>query len=455
MSRLDPGGFDAGSTGQGPGKPLLAVLLVLTVSGLGWAAYARVTSSPDQSLQVQQASTTSPAMPSSTLQPGTTVQSAPVASTSVASELPTATTAPAPSGPWLTATAPNLAAGGGWSSEGIQAVECLSDSDCLAVGYSYASNAEPPSGIILRSGDGGAAWAVVSTGPANTAYVSIECVDATTCVVGGADKARSLIMRTEDAGLNWSNVELPEGPGQTITSISCATADRCMAVRPINPNLSQVLASKDAGHSWTVVEFDEPAGPFAAAVDCLPDGGCVLTVGHYSVGPSAISITDDLGETWKPVAVPTDLHWLGQMSCVSSTSCLALGVGYTFDPVPSTTKAGEPTPPPHLSMFKAAFRTQDGGRTWERVGAGPTQTTYVMDLACISTDQCFSALSNLSTVGQIQRTIDGGRTWEVVQDVPTGILNGLSCSTNGRCITVGGGELNGTRPPLVLVKPSA
>jgi photosystem II stability/assembly factor-like uncharacterized protein len=353
--------------------------------------------------------------------------------------------------PWQEITTmPNEPHGVGWASEGIKDISCPSEATCIAVGYSRASNSDPSVGDILRTTDAGSTWTPTETGPVGSAYASIECIEEFICIVGGAVGGHSVLMHSDDSGATWTEAELPESRGLTITSISCRTSQQCMAVRPIDMATAEILASTDGGRSWTLEESGGFSGPATAAVNCVPNGPCVLSLGHYSYPQAAFYVTVDLGATWEPVALPDNVHWLGEVSCSSSTDCLSLGVEYHLVAIPlgAEEQDGSAT---EIAYSNAVYTTSDGGLTWSRVDSDVDRATPMKDLDCISATSCYAILSNLSTASSIYVTHDGGLSWTAVAETNDGgILNAIACSPDAHCYAVGGGPLDVIRPALLL-----
>lgn len=388
----------------------------------------------------------------SALDASTTVSTQP---TTTPPEVPTTTheSVPNPATTWQRyGSMPDKPHGAGWAAEGIRDIACPSSETCIAVGYSRASNGDPTVGDVLRSTDAGATWTSVKVGPEHSAYVSIECPTTTACLVGGAEVSSSVILYSVDAGATWSNADIPPDRGLTITGISCAKADACMAARPIDMGSADLLASVDGGRTWT----SRPAGypePFTAGVNCVPMGPCVVSLGHYSYPEAEFLITDDLGATWEPVTVPQNTHWLGVVDCVSSSTCLALGTTYEYlDRVMTEELEFDQVGEPELVYSNAVYSTKDGGKSWTRTESNLDSVTPITGLQCTNPESCFAINSNLSTSSAIVATNDGGRTWSLAHQASAGnILNAITCFTASRCFAVGGGPLDVTRPALLLV----
>ncbi len=130
---------------------------------------------------------------------------------------------------WLTSRKASLPSNA-WNLSGVA---CPS-STCYAVGTTHS----PGQGAVVRSDDGGVAWAAMTIpAAAGEAFDAISCPTATECVFGGEgeavidhqrDKGWDGILTTTDAGASWSFEKVQHG-GVYVGALACADAEACVA----------------------------------------------------------------------------------------------------------------------------------------------------------------------------------------------------------------------------------
>ena len=66
-----------------------------------------------------------------------------------------------------------------------------------------------PTGVVIRTTNGGATWALANTGLAGNDFYCISAVDANTCIAGAGDGG---LWRTTNGGTSWTFILLPGTP---------------------------------------------------------------------------------------------------------------------------------------------------------------------------------------------------------------------------------------------------
>jgi photosystem II stability/assembly factor-like uncharacterized protein len=261
----------------------------------------------------------------------------------------------------------STSAGSSWSNQSLpsgvlelHAVTCSDAQNCVAVGR----------GALLRTTNGGGSWAQTSP-PQNTTLLGVTCLSGGVCLTTGVSPNTTgpltgVILRSTDGGTNWSADSLPQAtPG--LGAIACPTATRCIAVG------AAILTSDDAGHTW---QDQTVASGFGAleTITCSTSTHCVAfgsnpmvetdpTVQAYAV------VTNDAGNTWQRLLLPTGTSQLDRVTCPTSTQCYAGG--------PSVTDSGS-----------ATFATsQDGGTTWS-LDSAPGGISSISSLSCAAATSC-------------------------------------------------------------------
>lgn len=229
-------------------------------------------------------------------------------------------------------------------------VDCLSSSDCQAVGQdgNYSTFAEQWNG---------ASWSIESTpntsGPQNGLF-AVSCTGPTNCMAVGQQNLE--LLAEQFNGTSWTIVPTAE-PTFTgeLVSVSCATSAFCEAVGTSGLSGSQggqaILIETWDGSSWSMAT--SPVAPVAGqnsilySVDCTSASSCVA-VGN---GPTSPLVLDYQDGTWLSAQSPQAPSGLtdpiiGAVSCVTGWSCVAEGaansgtnqeVYFTESPVSSPT----------------------------------------------------------------------------------------------------------------------
>jgi len=187
-------------------------------------------------------------------------------------------------------------------------VSCASVTFCVAVGEYFTSTA---SAGFIDSWNGknwsrmAAAWPHGATGGYLT---GVSCRPSKTCVaVGFANVGKGLVTVTEAwSGKGWalSSVPWPRGTANPeLTGVSCAAANRCVAVAAINQNLAANSNQGTAGaatwngKAWTVTTPTPAKGKASLfnGVTCLSTTSCVA-VGQ--IGPTGGTADSGLSGFW-------------------------------------------------------------------------------------------------------------------------------------------------------------
>jgi photosystem II stability/assembly factor-like uncharacterized protein len=344
----------------------------------------------------------------------------------------------------LAAAAPSAAAG--WSS--VSPVSCVSVNHCSA-GVSDAAG----SGIIVTV-DGGSHWSVQYRTNRFSYIADIDCTSARHCVAAGDIAGGSGVgfLQTTDGGKTWTERSAPASMA-TVDTISCAGNFDCWAVgHGQEPVASGVLArTTDGGRVWTpesIPQIVTAMNPGSFGLSCPSEERCVVT------GDSTLT-TDNGGKTWTKRVNPDDavlgpvdcpsvhdcyavfnvtsaipaneetfvyrssnagLTWkrvlddphrvvaLSDISCPSTSTCVAVGGGYT------------PGVGGKVTLYGLTERTTDRGRTWAETRVRGTEN-LLADSCAVRTGDCVAA-GLAGAKGVIRRSTNDGATW-VREALPT------------------------------------
>lgn len=253
-----------------------------------------------------------------------------------------------------------------------------------------------------------ATWTQRDAESASNGGSVLTCVGSSNCWVAGA--------ATTDGGAHWHNQTYPAGA--YAFSISCASTTKCWAVGG-----ATIITTGDGGSTWT---------PQSAPADVgnLQDVSCVTTttceaIGYSSTGrPIAVASTDG-GAHWSDQILPSAPFVVSRISCGSTSHCVITG----------EESAGN-------SAIGSLISTTDGGAHW--VDHNPDSFVGLWaGVSCADTNHCevvgTHSLPSTSE-GVVERTTDGGTTWTETALAPTTArsLSDISCATIISCVAVGG-----------------
>jgi photosystem II stability/assembly factor-like uncharacterized protein len=174
--------------------------------------------------------------------------------------------------------------------------------------------------------------------------------------------------------------------------------------------VNQAESSTDGGQSWRVDRVIAAAGVLLE-LSCPTSTTCVAV--GYVWSRAKVLATTDSGATWRSIPPPADIPELDHVSCVSVASCVLIGVQS-----PSVT-----TP--------AAFTSTDLGATYQPRKLPPME--YLLGLDCAgSTCVAAGRVDNFHEAIVISH--DSGMSWSA-QPPPTAALylRNVSCGSATAC----------------------
>jgi RHS repeat-associated protein len=397
-------------------------------------------------------------------------------------------------GTWAVASTPTPS---GASSAELSDVSCFSPDACTAVG-SYRDATDTRVTLAMRLASGG--WSIASTpnpGAASSSELSsVGCWSSSDCLAVGtySDGSVNLPMSLRLAGGAWSNrpVELPWGASEgELAAVSCpyyygfagctgAGWQRHGGSRPTN------LLSVSDGHYWGEAYQEPGRDSTLDEVSCVADDACMgtgdlsddhspnstwgwrLNGEYWSLLPNpsnnarlrAISCSardqctalspggplrwDGWGYWWSH-SMPAGSGTLSEVSCASSTSCMA--VGYT-------SSGGQPSQ-------NAPYALGWNGTRWVNLSApNPGGTAYLIDVSCTSWNVCVAL--GQQTVGAETRLFAlhwNGDSWSL-EPIPSPpgsayvLPRVLSCSIATHCLAAGihrASPTSGNYQPLAVL----
>jgi hypothetical protein len=320
----------------------------------------------------------------------------------------------------------------------FNAVSCSSASSCMAVGGYTDSSGTP---VTLAEHWDGATWTMQSTPNPSGAQFStlnaIECTSSSDCVAVGASDQGALAERWD--GTNWSTESTPS-PGQPtiLFSVSCVSSSACVAVGEYLDSSGTFVTLAEAwdGTSWTVQSTPNPTGSQFAqlnSVSCSSASACTA-VGDSSDSSNTFSTVAERwdGQKWSPQttsSAPRGGALLG-VACPQASSCIAVGLGFDSSGTVITLGQG-----------------WDGNQWSAQPTVSPqgARGAHLAGVSCKSSSSCVAVGYAADPFGNSQGTLAefwDGTAWRIVPTPnPAGAagsgLNGVSCTSPSACVAVG------------------
>jgi hypothetical protein len=357
--------------------------------------------------------------------------------------------------------------------------------------YVEGDNSTSPSGpadmnSFYVSTDGAQTWSVLPVPVGVTFTSALSCASATDCTAGGLYYGHQPVdLTTASGGHSWTVSPLPADVGQILT-LDCVTATTCRGLASASGNLMSpgfdliadmhFVVTSDGGRRFTVVPF--PKGESIQSVSCPTASRCVA-VGLYDNGDArtgpdldrgVLLTSDDGGLTWQQHAWPKGYGPgpVPDVTCADASHCAMIGfverngtegnqVGYT---------SGKDA----VQYTVIAF-SSDSGVSWTASTLPPTIPYPMMDaLTCPTAQTCYAAGSDLiaQRIGNtynegssvVAVTNDAGRTWQrvtfaVPAKVPGGMqgdsfmdIGQIQCSLPDACVAIGVSDQGSTSTPI-------
>ncbi|HEU4682194.1 MAG TPA: S8 family serine peptidase, partial [Gemmatimonadales bacterium] len=315
---------------------------------------------------------------------------------------------------------------------------CVAPEDCFAVGSSV--NLSGTRVTLAKRGGGSGSWSQLTTpnpaGATESYLEDISCTSAVACTAVGRYRSSSgtiLSLAERWNGTSWSIQATPNpvgGTGVRLEGVSCSSATACTAVGRYTDSSGNgaTLAERWNGTEWTIQSTPNP-GPrssFLHDVSCRSASDCWAVGGiSYKIteGKSPVSLVERWnGSTWSSQILSAP-EVLNGISCPSTSSCTAVGVGLTVQ--------------------------KWNGSSWSsQSAASPPSGSEVLlsGVSCPSTSACVAvgSYSNGHVLPLAEHL--NGSTWSVREAIdPVGLfegasagyLEGVSCTSAWPCNAVG------------------
>ena len=268
-------------------------------------------------------------------------------------------------------------------------VDPLSPSTVYAVGFNTAS--------LFRSADSGGTWTAL---PSITGLRSLAIDPSNSSTLYAV--AQGLVMKSTDAGQNWSNTGA--GPASVLGLAIDPQSTAVLYAMATNA----IFKSTDGGASWSAKTAGLPPGIYGSHLVFDPHNTSIL----YAGVNTGVYQSVDAGESWRMVSPPPGPGG-GICEC-----------GLAADPSHASTIYAvlfTPTSPaPNMNLFRL-YKTIDGGATWTASDAGiPGE---VLSLVVDADSSVYAAWSGDAGTAGVVKSTDGGASWGAVDtglpaDVP-------------------------------------
>lgn len=365
---------------------------------------------------------------------------------------------------WIVQTAPLIS---GSSSADLAGISCPALTSCTAVG-----NSNDPNEYDIAEQWNGSTWTPQDI-PDLTGYHptmdAVSCASATVCTAIGDYSPYNPIDQVPEPvawqwnGSTWTGETLPftTADAEILTSVSCLSADNCMAAgygaTGSNQGNNGGLAAHWNGSTWTIKALPAPSGNSDGrmlAISCTSPGNCTAAgEAVASTGDQWATLAEHWdGHTWaiQPTPDPSGSvsASLEGVSCLSPANCMA--VGYYAN----------------SSLTRLPFAEHWNGSTWtvenvplpSRFAARGATLTSV---SCATAGQCTAVgaipLSAPRTQYRALAEVSRNGTWKVqltASPETSRDLTNVSCvkANPGTCTAIGVWNNNYPGPAATLVE---
>jgi hypothetical protein len=201
------------------------------------------------------------------------------------------------------------------SSLGLAAVSCTTASWCLAAGgYQSVANGNEPYASAWNGKSWDGSELPRPKGATSNMVDSVACASHTDCLAVGYSIASGAqpVLAEHWNGSGWSVLAAPEPSGETystLSSVSCTAGDFCVAVGSYGtPEVgAKTLGESWNGKAWSIVETPNPGGSRDSqleGVSCTSTAGCMA--GGSQLHGSSLSLAESWnGKTWSILDTPS------------------------------------------------------------------------------------------------------------------------------------------------------
>ncbi len=356
---------------------------------------------------------------------------------------------------WTLAPVPAPPGDDGTTDLGSQllAVSCSGASACVAVGDSAPINGGTGTSTPFTEIWDGHTWTLGPALSLTGELDGVSCTSATACtavgdvITNGGNTQNALVERWN--GTVWTRQTTPAaGLYVSLASVSCTSATACLAVGQDIPGTllvgDRALAEVWNGSAWRVTAVSLPAyGAFYSeltSVSCTAAWACTAigTDDNFLLTTGAAIAERWNGLWWSRQSLPAaSSESLNAISCSSATACVAVGTQSAL-----------------LDLGVGTVAWSWNGLAWAAVATPSPAAGDALDgVSCPAPGACVAvgaqsvtapSIFSLPVPETLAETSTAG-VWSTSPSVDAlapepGVLNGVSCSAAGACMTVGVGE---------------
>ncbi len=364
---------------------------------------------------------------------------------------------------WSNANAPSAS-----GSNLLNDVSCTLSTFCVAVGE---QNSGAGGGTLVEQWNG-TSWAVVPSvnvsATSDDELDSVSCVGPAFCMAVG--KSGSGAVAETWNGTTWAlaNPAIPATVtgGAFLSSVSCVSTTVCEALGTgFDVSTPIVFGNQWNGTSWSLVSAGTPSASGGPPVIAATGMSCVSSTSCIAVG------TTSLGSA---TTTPFAQQWNGSSWSLMSNVVVPSGTGVTGSELASVSCAG-------ASFCEAVGQTigtskQNLIETWNGSqwtipasvpDTSPTQNQGLTGVDCFSATTCSAVGSASAASGPSPASLAlewNGTSWSIVSNTPNqGTLQttvaGESCVTDWACVAVGDYQTAPALPvsfaPFIMSAPIA
>jgi photosystem II stability/assembly factor-like uncharacterized protein len=243
-------------------------------------------------------------------------------------------------------------------------------------------------------------------------------------------------------GTTWQERGLFPSVRDVPGKVVCPSPSLCVAIpatnRPDTPFIPEILRSTDGGRVWARANVTPIPQVVLYDLSCASSTSCVAVGAGFSTKRLYFFRSTDGGADWSSTSVDLastlGVAGAASVSCATATDCLVFA---------SQSDVSDLTWPQPKSWPPLEFVTKDGGATWAQSSPlASLHQPYVTGLSCPTNMTCEAvgtavvASRGYSWDG---RTTNGGASWSIVHlpkdvDDPTA----LSCGSSTFCVALAG-----------------
>ena len=236
-----------------------------------------------------------------------------------------------------------------------ETLECPLPSACTAL----ATELSFPTKIVsVSTVDGGATWNNLLIGALGFpgAVPSLSCQSTGECFATRGGRAVDATPDVQGASATWTPTALGTGVS-TLTALACEADATCLAV-----GTGAVAVSTDDGGSWVEQSDASLAGDTFESLSCPSATSTCFAAGSSGTAATPtglVLVSADSGGHWASAMLPWEVGSVRDVSCASTTTCLALpGFSRALANVPNL------RPAEHRRRGRLVARAARAGQRW-------------------------------------------------------------------------------------------